>query len=356
MNPAWWRGRKVFLTGHTGFKGAWLCLLLHRLGAKISGYSLGPPTDPNLFELADVETIAASVRGDVRDLPSLTDALQKSQGQIVLHLAAQSLVRESYLDPIRTFSTNVIGTANLLQAVRTAGKSVAAVVIVTSDKCYEIHQTPRSYREDEPMGGHDPYSSSKACAELVTTSFRRSFFFDGPVAIASARAGNVIGGGDWAKDRLIPDIIRAFSASQSAIIRHPQAIRPWQLVLEPLAGYLQLAEKLVESGQPFAGAWNFGPGESDSRPVNWIADRLAQLWGGDARWGLSANAHPHEAPCLKLDAAKARSQLNWNPRTDLDTALVWIVQWYQAWQNGGDLRRISDQQIDRFLELPVRSA
>jgi CDP-glucose 4,6-dehydratase len=350
INPSWWRGRHVFLTGHTGFKGAWLTILLRHLGAEVHGYSLPAPTDPSLFELAKLSEIAASTVGDVRDLPKLHTALKQCAPEIVIHMAAQSLVRESYADPVGTYETNVTGTVNLLESVRKAG-GVRAVVVVTTDKCYVNREWKRPYREDDPLGGHDPYSNSKACAELVTAAFRDSFFSSGQTAVASARAGNVIGGGDWAKDRLVPDIIRAFAHARPAVIRHPDAVRPWQFVLEPLCGYLALAQKLVDEGHPFAEAWNFGPGEDDAKPVRWIAERLCQHWGAGATWETAGGEHPHEAATLKLDATKARARLNWRPVTTLHSALDAIVAWYQAQRRGDNVRQLCERQIESFFNL-----
>jgi CDP-glucose 4,6-dehydratase len=347
----WWKDRHVLITGHTGFKGAWMCLLLDRLGAKVFGYSTPPPTDPSLFKLARLEEIVTTLPGDVRDLDSLRSAVKKSDARIVLHMAAQPLVRESYRDPVGTYATNVMGTVNVLEAVRLAGDQVRSLVVVTTDKCYENKEWIWSYRENEPMGGHDPYSSSKGCAELVTAAYRASYLTKTQTAVATARAGNVIGGGDWATDRLIPDMIKAFSAARPVIIRNPSSIRPWQLVLEPLVGYLSLAQHLHDDGQAFAEAFNFGPRESDAKPVEWIVNQLVNHWGGGARWELSAGEHPHEAYYLKLDASKAHARLGWQPRTDLTAALRWIVDWYKAHGSGQDMRDISRRQIDRFLNL-----
>jgi CDP-glucose 4,6-dehydratase len=355
MSPGWWQDRSVFVTGHTGFKGAWMCMLLHRLGARVFGFSTPAPTDPSLFELARLNEIVSTTTGDVRDLESVRSALKKSGAQVVLHMAAQPLVRESYRDPVGTYGINVMGTVNLLEAVRLAGDQVRSVVVVTTDKCYQNKEWIWGYREDEPMGGHDPYSSSKGCAELVTAAYRDSYFAKTKTAVASARAGNVIGGGDWAADRLIPDMIKAFGMNKPVIIRNPNSIRPWQLVLEPLVGYLCLAEKLVEEGQSFAEPFNFGPRESDARPVEWIVNRLVAHWGSGAHWQLADGEQPHEAYYLKLDASKAHARLNWSPRTELSTALDWIVDWYKAQRTGQDAREISERQIDAFLALEQKS-
>jgi CDP-glucose 4,6-dehydratase len=347
----WWNGRNVLITGHTGFKGAWLCMLLHRFGAKLFGYSTPPPTDPSLFNLARLDEIVTTIPGDVRDLESLKSAVKKSDAQVVLHMAAQPLVRASYADPVGTYATNVMGTVNLLEAVRLAGDQVRGVVVVTTDKCYENQEWIWGYRENEPMGGHDPYSSSKGCAELVTSAYRASYFTKSKTAVGSGRAGNVIGGGDWAGDRLIPDMIKAFTTSKPVVIRNPTSIRPWQLVLEPLVGYLSLAERLVDDGQHFAEAFNFGPREADAKPVEWIVNRLVKHWGGGAIWELAGGEQPHEAYYLKLDASKAAAKLGWSPRTDLATALSWIVDWYKAFGRDEDMLAVSQRQIDAFLRL-----
>lgn len=348
-----WAGRKVFVTGHTGFKGGWLCLWLQRLGADVTGYALEPPTEPNLFESARVGEGMRSISGDVRDFDALWTAIREYQPEVVFHLAAQPLVMPAYRQPLETYAINVLGTVHLLEAVRrTAG--VRAVVNVTSDKCYENREWLRGYQEDEPMGGHDPYSSSKGCAELVTTAYRRSFFAQTPerlgVALASARAGNVIGGGDWAENRLVPDVIRSFSARQPVAIRHPDAIRPWQHVLEPLSGYLKLAERLWKDGLAFAEGWNFGPHEDGARPVHWLVERLATLWGEGARWHHDGNLHPHEAHYLKLNCAKAAAKLGWRPRWSLEQALTETVSWYQAAYTGMDMHAFSLAQLERFTD------
>jgi CDP-glucose 4,6-dehydratase len=343
-----WRGKRVLVTGHTGFKGAWLCLWLQKLGAIVTGYALAPPTDPNLFEVALVADGMRSVFGDIRDLPKMTQAFADAQPEIVLHLAAQSLVRYGYGNPIETYTTNVMGTVNLFEACR-ATTSVRAVVAVTTDKCYENKEWVWGYRESDPMGGCDPYSSSKACAELVATAYRHSYFAPGgTIQLATARAGNVIGGGDWAVDRLVPDLLRGFIAGESTLIRNPLAIRPWQHVIEPLAGYLVLAQRLCTSPDRFVGAWNFGPADSDARTVGWIADRLVELWGRGASWRKDVSVHPHEAGTLKLDCSKAHALLNWQPRLNLEDALSLVVEWHLARQDGKDMREFTIGQIDRY--------
>ncbi len=350
MDVSFWQGKRVFITGHTGFKGSWLCLLLERLGAKVFGYSLGPPTNPCLFELAKVEETIGSFEGDVRRFNELRALIRGSAPEIVIHLAAQPTVRQSYADPVTTYATNVIGTVNLLASVREAA-SVRAVVIVTSDKCYRNDEAGTSFAEDDDLGGRDPYSNSKACAELAVEAFRASYFNSATshVAVASARAGNVIGGGDWAANRLIPDAVRSWQAGRPITVRYPAAVRPWQHVLEPLHGYLSLAEALCRDGHEFAEAWNFGPRPDDAKLVHSVIDRAATLWGEEASWDVSAGEHPHEASCLRLDCTKAERRLGWRPRTDLDLALAWTVDWYKRWAAGGDARELCGEQIDRFL-------
>lgn len=355
MNRSFWKNRRVFLTGHTGFKGSWLSLWLHMLGAEVTGYALDPPTQPNLFEQANVGDTVRSIRGDIRDYASLHTAIREFRPEIILHLAAQSVVRRGYEDPIETYSSNVMGTVHLFEAVRQL-KLPCAIVNVTSDKCYANQEWIWGYRENEPMGGHDPYSNSKGCAELVTTAYQQSFFPPAmikqhQVALGSARAGNAIGGGDWTSDQLIPDVIRAILKGKACLIRNPAAYRPWQFVLEPLRGYLMLAEKLSEDASRFASGWNFGPVDTDARPVAWIADELVRSWGQGAAWTQDTASHPHEAHALKLDTSKAKAHLGWHPALPLKSALGWIVEWYREYQSGGDLRKITQQQIERYESL-----
>lgn len=352
MNTQFWKDKKVLLTGHTGFKGGWLSLWLQNLGAEVIGYSLPPPTTPNLFETAEIANGMTSILGDIRDLDHLQTVIAQYQPDIIFHLAAQPLVRYSYLNPVDTYATNVMGTVNLLEAVRRVG-GIKVVINITSDKCYANREWVWGYREDEPMGGYDPYSNSKGCAELVTSAFRDSFFNPGQfqkhgTAVASVRAGNVIGGGDWAEDRLIPDIIRAMLNRKPIIIRNPQAIRPWQHVLDPLHGYLMLAEKLWEEGPTYAEGWNFGPSEGDAKPVSWMVETLIQLWGNHHPWEIDKVSHPHEARYLKLDCSKARSRLGWEPRLNLSTALGFVVEWYKAYLNSENIAKITQQQIESF--------
>lgn len=353
VNP--WRGRRVFLTGHTGFKGGWLAIWLASKGAQVRGYSLDPSTEPNLFTAASIAEVLDDDRGDIRDYPKLEASLIGFQPEVVFHLAAQPLLRRSYADPLGTFSANVMGTANLLEAVRKS-PGVRAVVCVTTDKCYQNREWAWPYRETDPLGGHDPYSSSKACAEIVVAAFRDSYFpvkrlSEHRVAIATARAGNVIGGGDWSEDRLVPDLIRGFVSANPVFIRHPKAIRPWQHVLEPLQGYITLGEHLLAGRPDAATAFNFGPSEDDAWTVERIADKLAALWGRGASWVRDNAPSVHEAHYLKLDSSKARSDLGWRPRLNLETALEWTLDWYRQWLAIGDITAITREQIGHYEQL-----
>jgi len=355
MNSEFWAGKRVFLTGHTGFKGSWLSLWLQSLGAELTGFSLAPPTQPSLFEMARIGDGMHSIIGDIRDLAGLREAMVEAKPEIVIHMAAQPLVRYSYENPVETYATNVMGTVHLFEAVR-ATPSVKAVVNITTDKCYENREWAWGYRENEPMGGYDPYSNSKGCAELVTSAYRSSYFnpldySKHGVALASVRAGNVIGGGDWAQDRLIPDIISAFSEGRPVVIRSPHAIRPWQHVLEPLRGYLMLAERLYSDGVAYAEGWNFGPNEADVKSVEWIVGTLAEQWGNDANWTLDQSTHPHEATYLKLDISKARSRLGWQPALALSQSLQMIVDWYRDYKNKADMRYAVLEQISTYSTL-----
>ncbi len=357
MDPGFWLGKRVLVTGHTGFKGGWLCLWLQQIGAKVVGYSFQPPSDPNLFESANVAEQMVSLNGDVCDLTAVKATVRAHQPEIIVHMAAQSLVRYSYKNPVETYATNVMGTVNMLEAVRYSN-SVRVALMVTSDKCYENKERLQGYNEDEPIGGYDPYSSSKGCAELVTAAYRNSYFSNKAdisrrvAAVASARAGNVIGGGDWAQDRLLPDIIRAFMQRQPVLLRHPDAIRPWQHVLEPLHGYLQLIEALWEQGTDYAEAWNFGSDDSDTKPVSWIADHVVALWGEEASWKRDSAPRPHEAHHLKLDCTKAKTRLGWHPKLTLASALEWSAAWYKAYQRKEDMRRFTLNQISHYQRLP----
>lgn len=348
-----WKGKKVFLTGHTGFKGSWLSLWLKNLGADVIGYSLAPSTNPSLFKLINASEGMISIEGNVHNFEDLKNVLKKHNPEIVIHMAAQSLVRYSYKSPVETYMTNVMGTVNLFEVIRQTG-GVRVIVNVTSDKCYENKERSAGYTEDEPLGGYDPYSSSKGCAELITSAYRRSFFplseFEKhKVAIASARAGNVIGGGDWAEDRLIPDIMRGVLNKQKIKIRNPNATRPWQHVLEPLSGYLTLAEKLWENGPEYAEAWNFGPEEEEDKPVKFIVENLAKLWKDKINWETDKQEDkPHEANYLKLDCRKAKTKLQWFPMWNTGTALLKTVEWYKAFEEEKDLKAITLSQINQY--------
>ncbi len=347
---ALWAGRRVFLTGHTGFKGGWLSLWLGSLGARVRGFALNPATGPNLFGIARVAEQVEDVRGDINDLPALSAALRKFDPEIVFHMAAQPLVRASYADPLWTYRTNVIGTANVLESVRQT-PSVRAVVCVTSDKCYEDRESDNPYRETDPLGGFDPYSSSKACAEIVTAAYRRSYFANGYCGVATARAGNVIGGGDWSVDRLLPDLVRSFQAGKAAHIRMPGSVRPWQHVLEPLRGYIRLAEELFLLNRACATAYNFGPDADDAWPVHRVADRMADLWGNGAQWIADAPPAMHEAYILQLDASKAAAELGWRPVLHLRNALEWVVRWQRALLADEDMKAFTLGEIARYEAL-----
>jgi CDP-glucose 4,6-dehydratase len=354
MDASFWRDRHVFITGHTGFKGSWLSLWLQRLSARVVGYSLPPPTVPSLYELAGVKSGIVSIIGDVRDYGRLRDSLEKHRPEIVFHMAAQSVVRLSYQDPVDTYSTNVMGTVNLLEAVRKLPGKVA-VVNITSDKTYENNEWVWGYRETDRLGGHDPYSNSKACSEMVTQCFRDSFF--APVggngsdkSIATARAGNVIGGGDWTRDQLIPDVVNAFREGRPVVLRNPHAVRPWQFVLDCLGGYMTLAAKLSTEGTKYSGPWNFGPYHEDTLSVQGMVERLIDKWPGKASWERDTNSHPHEAASLRLDTSRTTLELDWKPRLTVAESLDWIVDWYGSYFQGADPKALCLGQIERFEE------
>lgn len=351
FDPSFWADKKVFLTGHTGFKGSWLSFWLASMGVRVSGYALTPNTSPNLFGVLGIRAlIEKNYIADIRDLMSLQNAMLEFKPDIVIHMAAQPLVRYSYINPVETYATNVMGTVHVLESVRNID-SVRATVIVTSDKCYENQEWVWGYRENEPMGGRDPYSNSKGCAELVTSSYRHSYFTN-PNSInrlASARAGNVIGGGDWSNDRLIPDAIKAFELKQPLMIRNPSAMRPWQHVLEPLSGYLVLAQALYEKGKPYDSSWNFGPHDEDNRTVEEVVDLLISSWDGVARWEKEGSEQPHEANLLMLDCSKARLQLGWAPRWNLETAIRAIVEWQKAFHAKENMQEITLAQINQYM-------
>jgi len=354
LDPTFWRGRRVLLTGHTGFKGAWLSLWLQSLGAQLTGFSLGAPTRPSLFELARVGEGMTSIAGDVRDHDAVAGALAASAPEIVVHMAAQSLVRRSYAQPRETYEVNVMGTVNVLEAVRVAGSQVRVIVNVTSDKCYENQERERPYSEDDAIGGSDPYSSSKGCSELVTEAFRRSFFSDPSRArVASARAGNVIGGGDWGEDRLVPDIMRAALTGEGLRVRNPASVRPWQHVVNPLSGYLLLAQRLWDS-PVHAAAWNFGPSEKETLPVSFILERIAELWPGQLRVSRDEAPRPAEARLLSLDSSRARTILGWRPLVSLDAAIASTVDWYLGLRAGEDMRALTLGQIQGFQYAGAR--
>ncbi len=349
---SFWKGKRVLVTGHTGFKGSWLSLWLQQAGAKVVGYALEPPSDPSLFEVARVAEGMTSIIADVRDLERLRATFAEHRPEIVLHLAAQAIVRASYDDPIETYSTNVMGTVNLLEAIRLE-PGVRAVVIVTSDKCYDNLEIDRGYVEDDALGGRDPYSNSKGCAELVTRSYRDSFLANAepPVAVGSGRAGNVVGGGDWGKDRLVPDIMRSFLEREPLYIRNPRAVRPWQHVLDPVGGYLTLAKRLYVEGARFAEGWNFGPADEAPLPVGQLVERMVDHWDEAIDVELDPGPHPHEHHLLRLDPTKAREQLGWTARLSLPETLDWIVEWYRAYRDGSNMRAVTESQIERYCNL-----
>ena len=348
IDQDFWRGKRVFLTGHTGFKGSWLALWLHSLGAIVKGYALAPPTNPSLFHEARVSSIIDSQIGDIRDQDILHESMTSFNPDILIHMAAQPLVRYSYDAPIETYEVNVIGTAKVLEVARSCA-NLKAIVNITTDKCYENDERSEGYKEDDPMGGHDPYSSSKGCAELVASAYRRSFLKDCGIGLASARAGNVIGGGDWADDRLIPDILRSFEEGKPVVIRNPKSTRPWQHVLEPLSGYLILAQKLYKDQKKYAEGWNFGPNEKDVKPVDWILDKMILKWP-DASWKLDQNSSPHEAGFLKLDISKAESRLGWKPVWELSYTLEKIIAWHKAWLNKEDMQATCLTEIEEYMK------
>ena len=349
VHPAFWKNKSVFLTGHTGFKGSWLSIWLSSMGAKVTGYALAPNTTPNLFDVLAIDSlIEKSHIADIRDLATLQKSMSEAKSDIVIHMAAQPLVRYSYANPVETYATNVMGTVHVLEGTRTL-ESVRATVVVTTDKCYENREREAGYREDEAMGGFDPYSSSKGCAELVTSAYRQSYFSKSVNHLASARAGNVIGGGDWSQDRLIPDAIKAFEANEPLMIRNPLATRPWQHVLEPLSGYLILAQALYEQGAAYASAWNFGPRDDDNRTVQEVVNLLISSWGNSARWEKEGSEQPHEAHLLKLDCSKAHTQLGWTPKWSLELAMQNIVQWQKAYQTKENMQAVSLAQINQYM-------
>ena len=350
MKALFWKNKKILITGHSGFKGSWLSLWLHKMGARVYGYALPPKPYPNLYEISDVASFCSSCFEDLRDLSSLKAFFRSVKPEVVFHLGAQALVRNSYTDPIETLSTNIIGTANVFEAAQQT-QGLKAVINITSDKCYKNDEKKFAFCERDPLGGRDPYSASKACSEIITESYRRSFFTEAGIALASARAGNVIGGGDWATDRLIPDTIKAFTEKRQVEVRYPDAVRPWQYVLEPLSGYLKLAERLCTNPKGFDTAWNFGPDTKDTKEVLWIVKRMAELWGNEAGWELSQERHPHEAHYLTLDTSKAKKELKWSPSTDLEFAIGEIIEWHRSFCKHENMRLKCLEQIDRFERL-----
>jgi len=355
MSTQFWKDKTILLTGHTGFKGSWLSLWLQKLGANLIGFSKSIPTEPSLFEIANVKEEMTSVIGNVCNYSKLSDIITDYKPEIVIHMAAQAILRESYKDPIETYATNVMGTVNLLESIRNSN-SVRVILNITSDKCYEPKKFPEDYKEDDPMGGYDPYSSSKGCSELVTSSFRNSFFnpkefVKHKVALASARAGNVIGGGDWGLDRLIPDIMRGIFDNKPIRIRNPNATRPWQHVLEPLNGYLLLIEKMWTDGPEFSEGWNFGPSETNSKSVKWIVEKISQKWNQKISWIIDDNKNPHEENYLGLDCSKIRSKLGWTSKMNLDKGISLTIDWYKQYEQKNDMKKVTEKQIDDFISL-----
>ena len=355
MNSNFWKNKKVLLTGHTGFKGSWLSIWLKKLGVELVGFSKDIPTKPSLFEIAKVSEGMTSITGNIEDFTAIQKVLKENKPEIVIHMAAQSLVRKSYEEPINTFATNVMGTVNLLQAVKTTG-STLVLINITSDKCYENKGTEKAFSENSPMGGYDPYSSSKGCAELVTSSFRNSFFnlkeFERHgCSLSSVRSGNVIGGGDWAKDRLIPDIMNSISKRIPTQIRNTRSIRPWQFVLEPLFGYLILAQRMWEEGKEFSEPWNFGPDETDCKSVKWILEKISKELDDRFSWKEDTRDNPHEAEMLKLDCNKAKKRLGWKTKLDVNETIEWTVNWYKEYFKNSDMKEYTENQIDKFMSL-----
>ena len=356
MNKEFWNKKKILVTGHTGFKGSWLSLWLQKLNANVIGFSKSVPTNPSLFELANIENGMTSIIGNVCDYDKLEKTIKEYKPEIVIHMGAQAILRESYSNPIETYATNVMGTVNLLESIRKTN-NVKVILNVTTDKCYEPNESSKGHLETDRLGGYDPYSNSKACSELVTSSFRNSFFNPKEhqkhgISLASCRAGNVIGGGDWGKDRLIPDIMKGILNNEIIKIRNPNSTRPWQHVLDLLNGYLTLVEKLWSSGSEFSEGWNFGPLEDDERPVKWIVEKLTGLWAKDIRWNIDNSVNPHEENYLRLNCTKANSRLNWMPKLNLEQGLEWVIEWYKQYEQNNGIRKITEQQIERFQKLP----
>lgn len=356
MNKEFWNKKKVLLTGHTGFKGSWLSLWLQKLNAQVIGFSKSVPTNPSLFELADIENGMISIMGNVCDYDKLEKTIKEHEPEIVIHMAAQAILRESYSNPIETYATNVMGTVNLLESIRNVG-NVRVILNITTDKCYEPNDSSKGHLETDRLGGYDPYSNSKACSELVTSSFRNSFFNPKEykkhgTSLATCRAGNVIGGGDWGKDRLIPDIMRGILDNKVIKIRNPNSTRPWQHVLDPLNGYMNLAEKLWSSGSEFSEGWNFGPLENDEKPVKWIVEKLTKQWSNNIKWDIDNSVNLHEENYLRLSCLKASSRLSWTPKLSLEQGLEWTIEWYKQYKQNNDMRNITEQQIEKFQKLP----